>query len=170
MPAKTSCTLQIYGHIYILGITTEAVSILLHAAFFAIGSMLGTIYTPPWVNSVHWISYTVHYIWEDTWGKNDFFFSPPVEYLQLVKGAIFTVLTRIKRELSNLFNYIGCKGLIPKAPSKWLMWMWFVGQELFEMWAVFQWSMYKVHEQKNFQWMKQLLLYVRIYELLSSFC
>lgn len=51
------------------GITTKAVSKLLHTAFFAIGSMLGTIYTPPWVNSLHWISYTADYIWRDTWGK-----------------------------------------------------------------------------------------------------
>lgn len=70
----------------------------------------------------------------------------------------------------SLFNYIVCEGPSPKAPSKWWMWIWCVDPELFEMWAVFQWSMYKVHEQKHFQWVKQLLLYIRIYELLFSFC
>lgn len=51
---------------------------------------------------------------------------------------------------ASLFHYIGCKGAILQAPSKWWMWRWCVDPELFEMWAVFQWSMYKVHEQKSF--------------------
>lgn len=121
-----------------------------------------TVYTRPWVNSVHRISETVHGIW----GNNE-----ETCWVQLIKGhlhwQIWQISVRKRAEglrislqvsvnVQVCFNYIGCEGLIPKAPSEWRIRC--MDPELFETWAVFQWSMYKVHEQKHFQWMKRLLL------------
>lgn len=96
------------------GITTKAVSKLLHAAFFAIGSMLGTIYS-----TVHWISYTAHHIWRDTWGKK-MFFSSTCWVLTTNKGAIFMVLQRMKDELHRLISLRKRTGVCESLPDSQL--------------------------------------------------
>lgn len=162
MAAKTSSTLQIYGQIYILGsqqnlhkflnwmsANCSAQHSLLLAACFET-----TIHTRA-LREQCAQDQLFHLILKDV--------SPSLDYLPLINGhsrCTFvnnqTVVRSLweKREQGctclSLFNYIGSKCPIPHKlqandECEYDMWL-----ELYEMWAVFQWSMYKVHEQKSF--------------------